>query len=315
MKLSREVKTGIVVTVAIAATIWGFNYLKGTELFTRNNTYYALYDRIDGLAASNSIIMNGIKIGSVKKIRFSTDRTGRIIVTMQAKRDVFIPENSIARIISSDLFGGKSIEIIMGSSKEMLTNHDTLSSDLKSGIEQQLGPVKDKAEALIESLNLLTHSLNQLLDEKGRNNLSASFTNLNNITANFEKTTATLDQMISSPEGKLNRIISNTDAVTSTLKDNSQRIGKIIQQTEQITDSLAHSELAASINHLNQSLAELNGILKKVNQGEGSLGLLVNDKELYNKLTATTENLDQLLIDLKANPKRYVHFSLFGKRK
>ncbi len=314
MKLSNEVKTGIVVSIAIAASIWGFNYLKGTDLFTTNKTCYAVYNNIDGLAASNRVIMNGYAVGLVKKIRFAEDRSGKMVVTMQVKNDIFIPDNSVAQIVSSDFFGGKAIEIIMGDSPNPIENKDTLRSDLKSGIEQQLGPIKDKTERLIVSLDSLSQSLNLLLDDRNRKNLTASFEHLSHITANLERTTASLDRMITQPDGKLNRTISNTEAVSSTLKDNQKKIGEIISQTEQLTDSLANANLASSINNLNASLAELNQILKKINQGEGSAGLLVNDKQLYQKLTSATDNLDKLLADLKANPKRYVHFSLFGKK-
>lgn len=314
VKLSNEVKTGIVVTIAITAAIWGFNYLKGTDLFTTNKTCYAVYDNIDGLAASNRVIMNGYAVGLVKKIRFAEDRSGKMVVTMQVKNDIFIPDNSVAQIVSSDFFGGKAIEIIMGNSPEPISNKDTLKSDLKSGIEQQLGPIKDKTERLIVSLDSLSQSLNLLLDDRNRKNLTASFENLSLITSNLERTTASLDRMITQPDGKLNRTISNTEAISGTLKDNQKKIGEIISQTEQLTDSLAKANLTSSVNNLNASLAELNQILKKINQGEGSAGLLVNDKALYQKLTSATENLDKLLTDMKANPKRYVHFSLFGKK-
>lgn len=314
MKLSNEVKTGIVVSIAIAVSVWGFNFLKGTDLFTTNKTCYAVYNNIDGLAASNRVIMNGYAVGLVKKIRFSEDRSGKMVVTMQVKNDIFIPDNSVAQIVSSDFFGGKAIEIIMGDSPSPIANKDTLKSDLKSGIEQQLGPIKDKTERLIVSLDSLSRSLNVLLDDKNRKSISTSLESLSHITANLERTTASLDKMITPSDGKLNRTISNTEAITGTLKDNQKKIGEIISQTEQLTDSLANANVASSINNLNATLAELNAILKKINQGEGSAGMLVNDKELYQKLTSASDNLDKLLADLKANPKRYVHFSLFGKK-
>ncbi len=315
MKLSSEIKTGIVVTLAIAVFIWGFNYLKGTDLFTTNNTVYAIYDNIDGLAASNRVIMNGYVIGLVKKIRFADDRSGRMIVTMQVKRGIFIPNNSIAQIVSADFFGGKSVEIIMGDSPVPLAHRDTLKSDLKSGIEQQLGPIKDKTERLIVSLDSLSHSLNQLVDEKSRRNLSHSFENLSQITSHLENTTASLQQMFSAPDGKLYRIITNVESISANLKENNRKISKMITQAEQVTDSLSHAPLTSAISQLNASLTELQSILSKINQGEGSMGLLINDKELYQKLVTVSDNLSQLLADLKANPKRYVHFSLFGKKK
>lgn len=314
MKISNEVKVGAVVTAAIAALIWGINYLKGTDLFSRTHKVYAVYTNIDGLVASNRVILNGYKVGQVQRIRFMPDNSGLMVATLTLNPDIFIAKNSVARIVSSDFFGGKAIQIEMGNDPRPVEDGDTLHSELKSGIEQQLGPVKDKAENLIESLDSVATALHLLLDEKGRKNLSRSFDHLSVVLANLERTTATLDQMISSPSGSLNKTIQNVESITSTLKKNNEAMDRTLKNIASVSDSLAASSIASTINSLSKSANELNTLLAGINKGEGSLGKLARDDAFYSSLTNTAADLDKLISDLKANPKKYVHFSVFGKK-
>lgn len=297
---------------AIAALIWGINFLKGTDLFTRTIKLYALYDNIDGLVASNQVIINGYRIGHVQKIRFLPDNSGRMIATLTVRPDIFVSKNSVASIISSDFFGGKAVQIQLGNDPNPVEDGDTLYSELKSGIAEQLGPVKDKAESLIQSLDSVAHVLTILLDADARKNLSKSFEHLAVVLNNLALTTGTLNRMISE-DGKLNRSISNFEAVSANLKNNNEKVSRIIDNFSQISDSFAHANLAATIQNANKVLSETAAIMQKINKGEGSLGLLLNNDSLYYNLSITVANLDKFLIDLKANPRRYVHFSMFGK--
>lgn len=313
MRLSREFKVGIVVTCAIAALVWGINYLKGTDLFTDTQNVYAVYDNIDGLVASNRVVLNGYRVGQVKKIRFLADNSGRMVATLAVNSTVFISRNSIARIISSDFFGGKAIQLELGNDPTPVKEGDTLVSELKSGIEQQLGPVKNKAESLITSLDSVATSLNKMLDEKGRNNLSEGMAHLNNVLKNLEHTTASFNQMMSQ-DGSLNKAISNIESVSANIKNNNEKIDQAIDNFSAVSDSLASANLASTINSLSKSTAELNTLLERINKGEGSLGKMFTDDSLYTNLNHALDGLDKLLIDMKANPKRYVHFSVFGKK-
>ncbi|MFI5218647.1 MAG: MlaD family protein [Bacteroidia bacterium] len=312
MKLSNEIKVGAIVTAAIAGLIWGINFLKGTDLFTNTNTIYAIYDNIDGLVASNRVIINGYRIGQVKKIRFLPDNSGKMIAMLTVRPDIFIPKNSIARIVSSDFFGGKAIQIELGNDKRQVEDGDTLNSELKSGIEQQLGPVKDKAERLIESLDSVATAFHILMDASTRKNISSSFSHLTGVLANLEQATAALNTMISDG-GKLKHTIDNIESISSNLKNSNEKISNILTNFSSVSDSLAKADLTTTINNLSKSAADLSTILDKVNKGTGSLGKMVNDDSLYTNLTSTMATLDTLLLDLKTNPKRYVHFSMFGK--
>jgi len=313
VKLSKEAKVGLVVTAAVAALVWGINYLKGSELFSRSRKLFAVYEDIDGLVASNQVILNGYKVGQVQKLTFIPDRSGRILAMLRIRRDVFVARNSLARIVSSDLLGGKAVEIILGDDARDCGNGDTLVSDLSSGIAQQFGPVKDKAENLIQSLDTVANALHLLLDEKGRRNLSASFDHLAGVMANLENVTRSMDRMLA-PNGSVYRTAGNLEALSSTLKNNNDRMETTIRNVADISDSLARADLGATVRNLNRSLDELDRLLKKVNAGDGTLGKLANDDSLYVNLSAMAADLDRLLIDMKANPKRYVHFSVFGKK-
>lgn len=312
MKLSNEIKVGAIVTAAIAGLIWGINFLKGTDLFTNTHKIYAIYDNIDGLVSSNRVIINGYRIGHVKKIRFLPDNSGKMIASLTVRPDIFIPKNSIARIVSSDFFGGKAIQIELGNDSLQVEDGDTLNSELKSGIEQQLGPVKDKAERLIESLDSVATAFHILMDASTRRNISSSFSHLAVVLTNLEQTTSALNNMITG-DGKLKRSIDNIESISSNLKNSNEKISNILTNFSSVSDSLAKADLATTIYNLSNSAAELNSILNKINKGNGSLGKMVNDDSLYVNLSETVATLDKLLLDLKANPKRYVHFSMFGK--
>lgn len=314
MKLSNEVKVGIIVTAAIVALIWGINYLKGVDIFAHRTEVYAMYDDIDGLVKSNSVLLRGYRIGQVEKIEFLPDHSGRMIATFNIKSDIFIPKNSIAQIVNDGILGGKAVNIELGEGDTPVKDGDTLVAQLSSGIAGQIGPIKDKAESLIQSLDSVANALHLLLDEKTRNNLSKSIESLSKVLVNFESTSKTFDNMLSTQQGKLNMMISNAESITTNLKNNNEKISNIISNFSQMSDSLAKANLASTMLNANKVMAETASIMQKINKGEGSLGLLVNNDSLYNNLSSTAANLDKLMIDLKANPKRYVHFSVFGKK-
>jgi phospholipid/cholesterol/gamma-HCH transport system substrate-binding protein len=313
VKLSKEAKVGLVVSGAIAALIWGINYLKGSELFSRTNRLYAVYTNIDGLVTSNQVVLNGYKVGQVQQLRFIPDNSGRILATFRVRKDVFIAANSIARIVSSDLLGGKAVEIVLGDGTATAADGDTLASELNSGLAQQFGPVKDKAENLIQSLDTVATALHDLLDEKGRKNLSSSFEHLSGVMANLERLTLSLDRM-AARNGSLSNTVGHFESVSANLEKNNDRMSGTIRNMETITDSLAGADLGGTVRHLGATLREMDTALARVNAGRGSLGKLATDDSLYVHLTATMADLDRLLVDLKANPKKYVHFSLFGKK-
>ena len=311
MKFSNEAKVGILVTVAIAALIWGLNYLKGKDVFTNRSTFYAVYDNVDGLVKSNPVFMNGFRIGIVNAIDFMPDKSGKLLVTLKINRAIFVSKDAVAKIFNSDIIGTKAMRIDLGESKTAANDGDTLTSELESGLAQQLGkqviPIKDKTEHLIVSLDSVVQMMHAMFDPTTQNNFKSGIGHLNN-------SLASIDDLVGNENGKLQLMISNINSITGNLKNNQQQINSILSNISKVSDSLAAANFAATIRKADEVLAQSQEILTKINNGQGTLGKIVNDQQLYDNLTATSHDLDELMKDLKANPKRYVHFSVFGKK-
>jgi phospholipid/cholesterol/gamma-HCH transport system substrate-binding protein len=311
VKLRNEVKVGILITAALAALLWGLNYLKGKDVFTSRNKYYAVYNSVDGLVASNPVLMNGFRIGIVNSIDFMPDHSGRLLVTLLVDRNVFVSKNSVARIFNSDLIGTKALRIDLGNGADALQDGDTLSAELEQGLADKVGkdlvPLREKTESLVVSIDSMVNIIKKVFDPTTRNNLQESIGHLNNTLAGF-------DQMMNSDKGKLKIMIDNLASISNNLKENNEEISNILNNLSQVSDTLAGENFANTIRRADEVMQQTNEMLTKINRGEGSLGLLVNDKGLYTNLDSTATSLDALLKDMKANPKRYVHFSVFGKK-
>ncbi len=311
MKIPNEVKVGILITAALAALLWGLNYLKGKDVFTSRNKYYAVYSSVDGLVASNPVLMNGYRIGIVNDISFMPDNSGRLLVSLLVEKDVFVSRNSVAKIYNSDLIGTKALRIDLGNNTDRLEDGDTLVAELEQGLAdkvgKELGPLREKTEALVVSIDSMVTMLKTVFDPNTRNNLQSGIGHMNNTLASF-------DEMMNSDKGKLKIMIDNLASITTNLKENNAQITNILNNLSQVSDTLAGEHFANTIRKAEEVMEQTNEIMSKINSGEGSLGQLVNDKGLYNNLDSTATSLDALLKDMKDNPKRYVHFSVFGKK-
>lgn len=307
MKLSNEVKTGILVTAALAALLWGLNYLKGKDLFTSRNKYYAVYDDVDGLVKSNPVLMNGFRIGIVDNISFMPDHSGRLVLTLLITEDVFVSKNSVAQIFDSDLIGTKALRIQLGNDPTALADKDTLYGEVDKGLAGTFAPLKDKAESLVQNLDSVMLMLRQTFNQDFRQNLQSGVGHLNH-------TLASIDEMVGSDQGKFRIMIANLSSITTNLKNNNEKITNILQNLNAISDSLTQVHFAETIRKADDVLIQTKDLMVKINNGQGSLGLLVNDKSLYNNLDSTAHNLDILIKDLHEHPKKYVHFSVFGKK-
>lgn len=309
MKLSHETKIGIIVTIAIAATIWGINFLKGRNILKPTLTYYAIYDDIGGLDVNAKILMNGFKVGQVDDIYFNADRSGKLTVVLEINKGFVIPLNSVAEVFSSDLLGTKAISIIKSDSDQDHINGDTLVShfqaDLQDKIEEHIIPVKDKAEKLIVTVDSVLQNLNFIFDEQTRKALQESIHHI-------KESSDQLDQMLAN-DGKFTKMISNIESITSNIKNNNEEIAMAISNISEISDSLAASELKSTVNRANEVLGQTHEILFKINNGEGTLGELVNNDSLYHNIESLSGDLDRLLIDLQENPRKYINVSVFGR--
>jgi phospholipid/cholesterol/gamma-HCH transport system substrate-binding protein len=311
MKISVEVKLGIIITVAIAIVIWGLNFLKGKNILKPVNNYYALYKDVAGLDKNAKVFYKGYRIGQVDEIYFNYDGSEALTVVMSINKSHKIPYNSIAEVYSADLMGTKAIRIIGAESGQVYKPGDTLLTDTSPGLDQQIKdqiiPLKNKAENLIETVDSLIRSLNYIFDEKAKNSLHESVMNL-------ERSTGHLDQMLAD-EGKLTRMINNIESITSNIQSNNDRIADAISNISSLSDSLAGSNLRSAINRVNESLDQTHQILQKINKGEGNIGLLVNNDSLYYNLESLSGEIDKLMKDLQENPKKYIHVSVFGGSK
>ncbi len=315
MKLSRYTKLGILITFSIAVFIWGMNYLKGIDFFNQNTTYYAVYDHIDGLLESSAITMNGYQVGQVKEIDFSEKNDGRLVVCFSLAGDFRIPKGSVARIVSSDIMGTKSIKLLINQSDEYYLEDDTIpgtiEGDLKEQVSMQVLPLKNKAEQLLASLDSAITVVTYIFNEEARKNLSESFAHINQTILNLRETSDQLNQLMTSESGNIKSILDNLNKLTTELGNSSGNFSNIAQNFSDISDSIADMQLAKLMTDFSEAASGINQILAKVNSNEGTAGMLVNDPTLYNNLTELSSSLDFLLKDLRNNPKRYVHFSAF----
>ncbi len=314
MKRKNIIIIGIFAIIVVAVFIWGLNYLKGINIFTRDNIYYVEYENASGLKPSNLVTINGFSIGQVREIKLKPDYSG-VIVKLSIKKDYPIPDSSIAQIYSVDIMGTKAVKIIYSNSNHYLKNGDTIQGqieqDLKEQVNAQILPLKKKAEDLIASFDTAATIVKNIFNKKTRRNLQTSFESIKNTVRQLEKTTFTFDTLLTNEKSKVVLIMDNIVAITQNLKENNDKITAIIQHFDQISDSIAKINFVQTIEKTNQTLNQTYALLDKINKGEGTMGQLANNDTLYYNLQKSAKDLDLLMRDIKENPKRYLHFSIF----
>ncbi len=315
MKRYKTILIGVTFILSLALFIWGYNFLKGKNILQKQFFYYAKYESIEGLEVSNAVLINGLRVGQVNQVYFDPDLSGDIIVLMMLSQDFPVPKNSVARIFSADLMGSKSIDLKLGSAIELAHPGDTLASategSIKDEVNAQVQPIKIKAENLLSSIDSLVVAIQTIFNESARENLVESFNDIRLTFSNLERTTSNIDTLVESEANRIASILSNIDSVSLTLRDNRESISNIIGNLETFSDSLVKTDIVATFDKANKSLAELDEILTKINEGEGTLGMLLHNDTLYMEVNKSAEELNKLLEDIRLNPKRYVKFSLF----
>jgi phospholipid/cholesterol/gamma-HCH transport system substrate-binding protein len=314
-KITRELKVGIVFVVAISVAIWGMMYLKGLDLFKTKRTFYAQYDYVNGLVPANPVFIKGMKVGQVKELYFSKKDPRKIIVEILIEIDYPIPANSIARIVSTGLIGAKEIEIDLGDSEIELKQGDTIRAltDASFGeqVQRQLVPLTKKAEDLISSIDSIAIIVKELLNQDTRNNLFEAINHVQEALENLAHTTYNIDTLVDTQRRNLSSIISNVESISTNLRQNNGKITNILTNFSNISDSLARTDIPAVLNNVNKTITDLDQVIGKINRGEGSIGLLLNDKKLYDEVTKAAKDLNLLLEDIRANPSKYVKVSVF----
>ncbi|GAA4808430.1 MlaD family protein [Olivibacter ginsenosidimutans] len=313
MKISNETKVGILATVAIAVLIIGYSFLKGNDVFSSENTYYATYDRVDGLSVSKPVMVNGYQIGRVSKMQLLPD--GNILTEFKIKHDYAIPANTVARIASTDLLGGKAIVFELGDSQLYANDGDTLQANIQRNILEQVEPVQKKAEAVVAVLDSVLSSINNTVNADFQRNFNRSIASIANTLNTLEHTSAQVDAIVGTQRTKLANILSNVESISANFKNNNEKINNILGNLNTVTDQVAKANFQQTISNANAAVADFQNIIDNINNGKGSVGLLLNDDKLYDNLNNASKNLDNLMIDLKQNPHRYVHFSIFGRKR
>jgi phospholipid/cholesterol/gamma-HCH transport system substrate-binding protein len=315
-KIKREVKVGILVVASSAFLYWGFNFLKGRNYLSSNRIFYAKYDQVNGLVKANWVMVNGVKVGEVSGIEF-IDTKGRVLVEMSIENKIEIPSNTLARIYNSDVLGSKAIEFVLGDSKSLAESGDTLTAAIQPSITEEVSyqmlPIKRKAESVMASLDSVLAVIQYVFNEDTRDNLAHTFESIKFVIQNLEHTTYNLDTLMTTQRSRLAQILSNIESISSNFKNNNAKLTNVINNFSDISDSLSKAKIVSTINNANTAITNFSLITEKINNGEGSLGLLVNDDSLYNSLEKSSKDLDLLLEDLRLNPQRYVHVSVFGK--
>ena len=305
--MSKELKTGIIAVIIIGISIWGFNFLKGQNLLDPGSrTFKVEYARIGGLSESSTVTINGLKVGKVDNIEFDTslEKRGHLLVTFIIDNDFEFSKRSIVKIYSPNPLSGSNLAIIPNYEGDMAMSGDLLQGEMEeslfTSIGERLNPLQQKIESVIVKTDTLFSGLNKVLNDNTVIGINTSIANLSATIIDIRKTIEAVNSMVSDNQENLKITIENTRNITANFSKISENINAV--------------DFKKIINKADEAVGNFNEMSKKINAGEGTLGQLLNDKRMYDNLEAATGELEQLLRDIKLNPKRYIHFSVFGKR-
>lgn len=345
MKISNELKVGILTLVAIAIFVLGFRYLQGKNLFSKQNTYYVLYEDVQGLVASSPVNYKGLSVGLVESLELVPGNTDKILATILVDNAVKLSKESTAQIYSTGLISDKAINLIQTSDgflrnripiNQLAMSGDTLygdnQKDLTETVAEEVRPVREKADNMLGSIDSILNVIKGVFDSRTQDNITQSIGSIESILGQFDKTTGKLNRLIDDEQQNLKNILSNVDTITGNLGETNAKINVLLENNANkitsimanvdsvvsnvsiITEKFATMELTETVERVKLTIAELEQIMGQINKGEGTIGALLNDEDLYNKIENTTLSLDNLLNDLKDNPKKYVQFSLIERK-
>lgn len=306
MKLSGETKVGLLALVAGVILYVGFNYLKGIDFFDPTTTYYVVYDRVDGLTVSNQVQINGMSVGRVAAVTILQDRGNQLLVTLDIQDDIKLGKGTIAQLSDNGLLGGKKIDLLVAFTEPKLNEGDTLLAKRESGMTEML---MEKASPVMQGLDSTLVNINRLVKE-----YQGMSVEVRKIMTNTADASGQANSILAENRGKITEITANINKLTAQLIEAEKSIRPLVGKMNTFADSLNAMQLASTVKNANRSLESLQKTMQAIEQGQGSLGKLVATDSLHTNLNRTLVSLDSLFIDLKARPKRYVHFSLFGKK-
>jgi phospholipid/cholesterol/gamma-HCH transport system substrate-binding protein len=304
LKLTREIKTAVLVIAAILLFIWGYSFLKGKDLLRSYRTLYVQYETVEGLTSSASVTLKGLEIGRVTQITIDQN-TGNLVVELQIKSDFPISKSSIAAIYEPGFIAGKQIAIEPNfSDKSIVAEGDTLKGEIRKGLTDKVGeklvPLQEKLDKIMANADVLITGVNNVLNQKAQEDLRKSLAELSKTMEQFHKASLSMNTILDENKTQVKGVVSN--------------FSKISNNFSKISDSLNKADLGKTVRNLNKTLAKVDGIMKGLESGNGTMGKLLNDDALYNNLDKTSKELELLLQDVRLDPTRYVNISLFGKK-
>lgn len=312
VKISREIKAGLIAVLAIVGFVYLYQFMKGKSLFSTDNSFYAKFENVEGLSPSSPVSINGLKVGQVEEIKPITEASGKIhfIVKILVDDDYTFSKKSTLEVFEPGLMSGKEMRINLAYGNPLAKDGDTLSGDFQlsmlNSLSSQVGPVKDQLQAVLKRVDSLTNNANKIFDDQNRAEIKALLSGLNNTISSFESTSKQTNALLANNDPRLQKVLDNANLATLSAKSAIDKYGNV-------ADQIDTQKLNNTIDKLSVTADQLNSVISGIQNGQGSLGKLAKDEELYKQLTETATNMNALVQDLKENPKRYVNFSVFGK--
>jgi phospholipid/cholesterol/gamma-HCH transport system substrate-binding protein len=303
LKINNEVKTGVLVLIGIGLFIFGFSYLKSNDIFVTDRTFYAVYSDVEGVVNGTPVTVNGLPVGSIQKISFHNGN--KLLVKFRVENDIEFSINSLAQIYETGLIGGKALAIIPSNDKSRkAVTSDTLKSSIAPGltdlVNKKITNLQVKIESMVMSADSVLFKINRVLDDSTRTNLRNSVSDFNYTIAELKETSSAINDIVKSNKSRVDLTIEN--------------VSKISKDLSNITTSLTNSDLDITLANFKKSSDDLSLILSNINKGQGTISKLIVNDSLFNNLNDASRSIDLLLEDIRLNPNRYIHFSLFGKK-
>lgn len=313
MKINKEYKIGLVVSLSLLILIFGINFLKGKSIFSHDEEYSVFYKKIDGLIVGSGVYMRGFKIGVVKEIHFEGETAESIKVNLLITENVKFSSDSKARIFSKDLMGSRGVDIIPGISSTFKEDGDefegVIEADFLDEFGRQIAPLKNRAERILISVDTILASIQEIVNEDTSDKIKMSLLSMSRTLSNLEKASSSLENVVVEESSSVRNVVQNIELVSGNLRQNNDKISNILKNFSAFSDTLNSKEVYVSLKNIGSSLSKLNSITTKLDRDSGSIGAVLNNRELYNNLNETVQNLNQLISNFEENPKRYVRFS------
>jgi phospholipid/cholesterol/gamma-HCH transport system substrate-binding protein len=313
MSMPKEVRIGILVGLSILIFFVGFYFLKGSDIFSRENEYTCFYTSVEGLQPSAMVQIRGLNVGHVSKTELVDGNGVRVVISVN--KGIDIPKGTIAWLASADLLGTKMIRLDLGKGPELVANKDSLPTEQEGGIldnvSKEITPLIKDVRVMVGALDSVLVGVNTMVGAQNQQALSSSMASLSTTTKNF----ADISQVLRDKSDEINGIINNVNSVTANLSKNNSNIQQILDNVHNTTNELSKAPIQQTFTDLQTTVSQLQGVIDKINSNKGSLGMMVNDKDLYNNLNTSLQSLNVLMTDLKAHPSRYINVTIFGKKK